>query len=160
MNFYYSEDAAQRQNRWVLTIIGAMAIVICIYGIIVQFIEVSWLNAVTISLLLLSGIYNFTTGIRLFTKMPAGRNFIYVDETAIFVKKEMKKLKVFEWENIHKISIRRSGIHIELTDKSDKVSYDMLPYREVKEFQSALVKLGAKKNVTVILELDENLQTA
>jgi len=105
------------------------------------------------------GIYNFTTGISLFTKTPAGRNFVYVDERAIYVKKEMKKLNTFEWQNIDKICIRRSGVQIYINGENDRISYDMLPYREVKEFQTTLVELGKKKDVTVTLDMGDTLET-
>ncbi len=159
MNFYYSQDA-QSQNRYVLLIIGALAIIVCIIGIIYQFNDFSAISLLSITLLMIMGIYNFTLGIRLFSKTPVSRSFVLVDKNGVFFKREMKKLVSYHWDEIDKISVRRSGVYIGVNGETTKVSYDMLPYHKVKEFQTTIKELGEKENIPVTLEMDVKFETS
>ena len=157
MKFHYTADQ-QSTNRWIVTILGVLALmfgVVQVYRVLTE--PIDFMNLAIGPLFLIMGLYNLYIGLGAYSKTKSGRSYVQVDDKGIHFKRELQRAKVYLWADIRNISIRRSGVYIFKDEKPERLSYDLLPYRQVHELRAAILEKSTHHNVTATLDLQENI---
>jgi uncharacterized membrane protein len=160
MDFYFNPDA-ESKSRWLALVSGILLLAAGLYKLyeLATSSSVDYLDAVVAACFLLAGLVNVQTGLGLLSKRFLGRSYIKVDKNGIFFKRELKKRLSYSWDEIESISIRRSGIYIAKDGKTHKVPYELLSYKQVRDFQASVTDFSTKLNISAKHDMDDNLET-